>query len=106
MRPDDVGRQAIELVEKIESIRTMDSEARAECVLLIRDALAAPRLTWTTEKPSKVGWYWWRSKGDVQILSLYECDSLLRAEGIDIHWGVETLEGEWAGPIVPPEEKA
>ncbi|TMQ31629.1 MAG: hypothetical protein E6K65_00575 [Nitrospirae bacterium] len=35
-------------------------------------------MTWTTEKPSKPGWYWYReSKGEPEILSLYKDDGQL-----------------------------
>jgi hypothetical protein len=71
-------------------------------------------MTWTTEKPSKPGWYWYRSPTDrVQIIELVEWNNELRAVGVspDMHLHLEThrmphaSDAEWAGPLPPPEEK-
>ena len=50
------------------------------------------QLAWTTEKPTKPGWYWWRSK----------------FLGPEVRW-VSTVKeiyspnyGEWAGPLEVP----
>jgi hypothetical protein len=67
---------------------------------------------WTTEKPTKLGWYWYKSKRDrLQIIELIEWNKELRA--IDVSQGMHShLEthrspygpnAEWAGPLTPPE---
>ncbi len=54
--------------------------------------LAALRLVWTTDKPTKPGWYWWRASKNGTICIRYADPS-------------STLnEGQWAGPIAEPEE--
>ena len=56
-------------------------------------------MSWTTEKPSKPGWYWYReSKGEPEILSLYKDDGQLLISGI----GLQEFPVEWAGPLEPP----
>jgi hypothetical protein len=64
-----------------------------------------PSLTWTQTKPSVPGWYWWRGNYYapevvcVYLLNGPDTDQLAIDEvEIDRH------EGEWAGPIEPPEE--
>jgi hypothetical protein len=66
---------------------------------------------WTTEKPSKPGWYWYRSKRDrLQIIELIEWNNELRAIGVsqgmyshlEAHRVPYGPEAEWAGPLEPP----
>lgn len=67
-----------------------------------------PNLTWTRERPTAPGWYWWREK-------IHTCpDWIVRVVEI-IEYPIGTLyvmghglstrlDGEWAGPIPQPEE--
>lgn len=66
---------------------------------------------WTTTKPTKPGWYWWRQDlggGEVLIVREVKRDPtnqrLFMRTGLeeDDLW-VETLGGEWQGPLEPKE---
>ena len=53
-------------------------------------------MTWTHEKPTKPGWYWWRYESDtprfnweVRYITKYAIDK-------------QTLLGQFAGPLDPP----
>lgn len=60
---------------------------------------------WTTEKPTKPGWYWWkdidRRERVVEIIDRGE--GWLDASAVGLLWSVKNLAGEWQGPIVPVE---
>jgi len=62
-------------------------------------------LTWTCEKPTKPGWYWYKSLGNcvwpVKIISLSEIIS----NGNPVPYDRFNKEGTWSGPIPEPEEK-
>ncbi|MEP6959138.1 MAG: hypothetical protein ABI980_10460, partial [Nitrospirota bacterium] len=48
-------------------------------------------MTWTTEKPSKPGWYWYRSPADrPQVIELIEWNDELRAVGVSPACGQKT----------------
>jgi hypothetical protein len=56
-------------------------------------------MTWTTEKPTVPGWYWYREiEGEPEILSIYKDNGQLLISGI----GLQEFPGEWAGPLEPP----
>jgi hypothetical protein len=61
-------------------------------------------MRWTTEKPTVPGWYWWRKTATARarIVDVLSDREGLYAEG----WKMMamTWNGEWAGPILPPEE--
>ena len=66
-------------------------------------------LTWTTEQPTKPGWYWWRdseaSEAQVVRVCVADDDVLgLRAETVNWDCLVCECDGEWAGPIEEPKE--
>jgi hypothetical protein len=80
----------------------------------------ALRLTWTHEKPTVPGWYWWR--GDVRdyawLVSVHPrndssemCAFFIRVENfltcqhphIEKAETIAGIDGEWAGPIPEPE---
>jgi hypothetical protein len=70
-------------------------------------------LTWTKEKPTKPGWYWLRlyvSRGDLGSgyrpnIAYVQDDGSICFLGSESDLKIEeVLEGEWAGPIEPPEE--
>ena len=64
---------------------------------------------WTTEKPTQTGWYWYRK--DATALSiLFYCgpvwDHIVDFAGLNEPVAFtkdHLLEGEWAGPLEPPE---
>ncbi len=56
-------------------------------------------MSWTTEKPTVPGWYWYRElEGEAEILSVYKDDGQLLISGI----GLQEFPGEWAGSLEPP----
>lgn len=69
-------------------------------------------MEWTTSKPTKPGWYWWRRDPSVisTIVHLY----VGREDGVlfmclegGAGLAVDRLQGEWSSePIPEPKEKA
>lgn len=58
-------------------------------------------LTWTTEKPAKPGFWWWRNEGDPSIRHIENVLGRLCDDGIP----VKGTPGEWSSsPIAEPEE--
>ena len=59
-------------------------------------------MTWTTEKPTRPGWYWYRKgEKDVQLLM-----DVRKIEGqLTAHWSngvsevIDHMCGEWSGPL-------
>lgn len=80
---------------------------------LLNDAMSVAdrqrELTWTTEKPTQAGWYWFRN---VKRQDYKEPQIVyLRDYAGEIAIGNSTLkgftlfeEGEWAGPLLEPKE--
>ena len=62
-------------------------------------------LTWTTEPPKVVGWYWWRtSKGqNVNTIQVWSRSGVL-GYCFDTEFITTLDRGEWAGPIPMPIE--
>jgi len=62
------------------------------------------RLRWTREKPTKNGWYWWRTGGDCNLRGIVsvciETDIMVLAGSYKY---LSQTTGEWAGPIPEPE---
>ena len=74
-------------------------------------------MTWTTEKPSKPGWYWWRDLSALEATA--SCMVVYVYEGIGDKFGpmlfvqrdgsygdirpVRDVKGEWQGPIEAEE---
>ena len=66
------------------------------------------QLTWTTDKPTNAGWYWYRPASDQDI----EVVQIARPHGENLHIymlgdpdrcpSYQQVEGEWAGPLEPP----
>lgn len=59
-------------------------------------------LTWTTEKPTQPGWYWWRNNShfDPDILKVDVLgDRFVIDTDLDV---LDTPPGEWTGPLEPP----
>lgn len=72
-------------------------------------------MRWTTEKPSRPGWYWWRSD-DVAFKSRQCVVEVIKiagdepkywlVNGVSINWSLGNTPGQWSGPIPPPEGDA
>ena len=66
-------------------------------------------MIWTTDKPTKPGWYWWRTQGTeasvVRIIHTDEGGLIIQFEtGHCTH--LHTVRGEWSSTPVPePEEQ-
>lgn len=65
-------------------------------------------MTWTTEKPTKEGYYWYREKGQVAaIVQCYSIDPIegpmLWEAGCEQDFHAVNSPGEWFGPIEVPE---
>lgn len=55
------------------------------------------KLKWTTDTPTKVGWYWKRDKHGTDIVHIRKyCNELCIA-----NWTIP-INVEWAGPIPRP----
>lgn len=72
---------------------------------------AMTNLTWTTEKPTQPGWYWWRvTKDDRErrIVHVWFSDRIdptmprLIVDGVGDRY--DLADCQWAGPLLPPEE--
>jgi hypothetical protein len=62
-------------------------------------------LIWTTKKPTKTGWYWYRGECDGHTVKVLHCidddgDGPYLATSDDL--ALTDLAGEWAGPVEPP----
>ena len=66
-------------------------------------------LRWTTEKPDRLGWYWYRDADNAASLHPVwwkEEDDALVIVGEDGNLiYVTSSKGEWAGPLEPPLEQ-
>jgi hypothetical protein len=61
--------------------------------------------TWTTEKPTQSGWYWWREVGykEPSILMVDIVAQTVSLSGTDDNASLDGMVGgEWAGPLDPP----
>lgn len=71
-------------------------------------------MKWTTEKPTKEGWYWYRQyrnngirKGSFYPPRIAEVEAGLMIWEFmteDAYTNVIDLNGQWSGPIQPPQE--
>lgn len=71
-------------------------------------------MKWTTEKPTKPGWYWWRRypKKKAYKVEVKRGRGVLRGnQWLEVYWEGERVarfdepvRGEWAGPLDEPEE--
>jgi hypothetical protein len=67
-----------------------------------------PQLTWTKEKPTKEGFYWYREDGEKpEIVRCYSIDPiegpLFWEMGCEQDFHGNSMEGEWYGPLEVPE---
>ena len=60
---------------------------------------------WTTLKPDKAGWYWFRGEAHEDDPFIVQIDAAGQFQWPDGGYQEVTLaKGEWAGPIEEPEE--
>ncbi len=64
-------------------------------------------LTWTTDTPTKPGWYWSQMRGGrphvVELVKELDSDRLTVGQtGADVT-DLEPENHRWAGPLVPPQ---
>lgn len=61
-------------------------------------------MTWTTERPQRPGWYWFRNTDyDIRMVHVVHSETALVEEETDGDQH-ELPDGEWAGPLAPPED--
>ena len=63
------------------------------------------QLAWTTQRPTKIGWYWYRRGSDEEPAKVLhfiddDGDGPYIATSDDV--ALNDLAGEWAGPVEPP----
>lgn len=76
-------------------------------------------MTWTTNKPTQPGWYWWRryKKTKAYKVEVRKRRGVLRGDQwLEVWWNGEIVArfdspvpgpvpGDWAGPIPEPTER-
>lgn len=69
-------------------------------------------MTWTTQKPTKPGWYWYRELEVGPKIRFPRIREMTYANGVLMSYSgmthpsiVANTEGEWAGPIPEPTER-
>lgn len=68
-------------------------------------------MIWTTEKPTKPGWYWWRCRGVQCVVEIGTPQHVIQlSSGLSVWFTsgsvrkLQDVDGEWAGPLEEPEE--
>lgn len=88
-----------------------NAELRAEIAQLQAQLATAKReVSWTTQRPTKPGWYWWRCAPDAPP----KCEEVRILDGLGLSWygglvwlKIDIKGGQWAaGPIPEPKELA
>jgi hypothetical protein len=69
---------------------------------------AAAPLNWTTQKPTVPGLYWYRRGSNVKayIVEVELAGEILTVDNKNVDHckgPVSTIDGEWAGPLLPPK---
>lgn len=62
-------------------------------------------MTWTTKRPTKTGWYWYRGVCDgntTKVLHYIDDDGEGPYLATSDDHTLNDLDGEWAGPVEPP----
>ncbi len=62
-------------------------------------------MIWTTKKPTKPGWYWYRGESDghtEKVLHFIDDDGDGPYLATSDDLALNDLDGEWAGPVEPP----
>jgi hypothetical protein len=61
---------------------------------------------WSTSKPAKAGWYWFRGEAHEDDPFIVQVDEVGQFQWPDGGYQeVKLAKGEWAGPIQLPEEE-
>lgn len=62
------------------------------------------KLTWTSTKPSKPGFWWWNKGHEQVVVEIYEVAGVLYVDSTDEMKQIQLskLDGQWAGPIPVP----
>lgn len=62
---------------------------------------------WSTDRPVKPGWYWWRIlAGSASIYYVKEVNGEGIVEFMDDSTSLDKLmDGEWCGPLEPPHDQ-
>ena len=62
-------------------------------------------MNWTTDKPTKQGWYWWRYFMDTIMVYVYfdKGKGHVQYSGHGTEDTLSLLNGEWFGPLEPPQ---
>lgn len=70
-------------------------------------------MMWTTDKPTTPGWYWWRHRHGWKADASWTVPKIVKVVNkagllMVCAWCQlgNMLDGEWAGPIPEPEERA
>lgn len=81
------------------SVDRGDARYRTDVYLCAGETMSA----WTTERPTKAGWYWWRyTKGSTEhIMKVYPTLAVEWLNGEADH--VDEIDGEWQ-PVVLPQD--
>ena len=67
---------------------------------------------WASEKPTEVGWYWYREDGQIAMMTVEVATEFnepvvigyrMRANGSVCSKLVKSFTGEWLGPITPTD---
>ena len=68
-------------------------------------ALASPVPAWSSEKPTKPGWYWYRpeNNGLNSLMCWVSTDGVVMFVMFK-HSHIRDMDGEWVGPLQPPQE--
>lgn len=115
----EVDQRCNELVETLAAILYADErgqgvgykEAMDRAARLVNSKLRCGAPTgarWSTEKPTKEGWYWYRGTDNKpNMVYVYLGLLEMRAAALcDENWEVSSMCGEWFGPIDPPREES
>jgi len=96
---------SIKLQQLIESLKDRDTPHgelhHHHMIVNAKVALDAQQTRWTTEKPTKEGWYWWRNPfGEISIVEAVSAhhSTQMYVNGHPVGY----VQGEFAGPLTPP----
>jgi hypothetical protein len=107
---DDKLRQAAEALlayRKRSGSLNFQLEKAGDHFRALREALDAPRLAWTKERPETIGWYWIRKLDGSTLIALLDLDY----DGSLVWYALESTMpldyprfAAFAGPIPMPKE--
>ncbi len=69
---------------------------------------SGPQVTWTTDTPTKPGWYWSQMRGGrpqiVELVRELDSDRITVGQTGAYVTDLEAENHRWAGPLMPPQE--